>query len=165
MALIAETCKTLGQLATLLNALNQEQYQRELALISHASIGKHVRHILEFYECLFNGIPVGIVNYDARKRKAALETELHTAQKIIDAIVLNIDTLDLQKHLQLEADFETSISLKTTVERELLYNLEHTVHHLAILKIAVNHYWPETDLNPNLGVASSTQRHQEACVQ
>jgi hypothetical protein len=37
-----------------------------------------------------------------------------------------------------------------------LYNIEHNVHHLAIIKIAMKQAFPEIKTAENLGVAAST---------
>jgi hypothetical protein len=45
--------------------------------------------------------------------------------------------------------------------RELAYDLEHSIHHQAIIKIAMKNLNSEYALNENFGVARSTIRFRE----
>ena len=54
------------------------------------SIGKHVRHVVEFYECLLLNSINDVVNYDERKRNLLLEENL---KYTIDYITEIIDVL------------------------------------------------------------------------
>ncbi|MDH3651116.1 MAG: hypothetical protein OEQ53_15620, partial [Saprospiraceae bacterium] len=44
----------------------------------------------------------------------------------------------------------------SNVARELLYNLEHLIHHLAIIRIAMREVEPDVELGAHFGVAPST---------
>ena len=44
--------------------------------------------------------------------------------------------------------------------RELTYLIEHTIHHLAIIKIGLNEVYPAIEIPKNFGVAHSTIRYQ-----
>ena len=41
----------LKQIFDLINQLNDAEYSAELDLLNGNSIGKHVRHVVEFFEC------------------------------------------------------------------------------------------------------------------
>ena len=60
--------KNLEEIKSLLQVLPKEHYTFPVAILSNATIGEHVRHILEFYKCLIDGIACDVVNYDERKR-------------------------------------------------------------------------------------------------
>jgi hypothetical protein len=54
----------------------------------------------------------------------------------------------------------------TSYNRELVYNLEHAIHHMAIMKIAVDNAFPQVQMPENFGVAYSTIRYQQQqCAQ
>ena len=168
--LLTATKSTLGQLTDLLGQLSQEQFAGPLDLISGTSIGQHVRHIVEFYVCLSNGFPMGNVNYDARERNLQLEVDRDFVIDTLARLLSEMEAWDMKTPLTLKArfsaDLETESALETTVERELMYNLEHTIHHLAIIKIAVKNCFADVTPDENLGVAPSTIRYREAeCAQ
>ncbi|MBC8109710.1 MAG: hypothetical protein H7Y04_01480, partial [Verrucomicrobia bacterium] len=76
----------LQPLVRLLEKLSNEEYQQPLAVFSGSSIGKHLRHIAEFYECLLTGIPNGVIDYDARKRNPDIENNRDFAYQTLQAI-------------------------------------------------------------------------------
>ena len=49
----------------------------------------------------------------------------------------------------------------SSYSREILYAIEHAVHHMAILKIGVNLEFKKVTVPPNFGVAESTVRYLE----
>ena len=48
--------------------------------------------------------------------------------------------------------------------REVMYNLEHTIHHLALIKVGIIQF-TEIVLPESFGVAPSTMQHRKQCVQ
>jgi hypothetical protein len=148
----------LNQLVTILNQLNNEQYAMELEILSKGSIGKHVRHILEFYECMLNGIGSGKINYDKRQRNISLETDVDFAINCIHTLTDAILQLK-DKPIVIETEYDGYFSvLNSSIFRELSYNIEHTVHHLAILKIGLRTNLSFVNVDKNLGIAYSTQK-------
>ncbi|CAN0490192.1 unnamed protein product [Phaeothamnion confervicola] len=69
------------------------------------------------------------------------------------------------KALKLEAaydlDKEEFVTIETNYLRELVYNIEHAVHHMAIMKIGIREAAPYVKLTPDFGIAASTIRYQE----
>ena len=160
MDICTHSTKTIQQLSHLISQLNEEQYAKPLSCLSQTSIGKHVRHVIECYQCLLQGIENGLVDYDKRERNVQIETDKMFALEILDSISVAI--LDLkEKPLQLSvAYYEDAILVQTSLLRELAYNVEHTVHHLAIIKLGVHVSFPKIQIAENVGVASSTIRYQ-----
>lgn len=66
----------------------------------------------------------------------------------------------------MEFSYEGDEQLITTnLYRELIYNLEHAVHHMAIMKIAMPEIAPYIVLPPDFGIALSTiQYHKNQTV-
>lgn len=148
----------LAQISEMLEALTDEQYRRSLPVLSGASMGEHIRHVIEFFIELDRGYQTGQVNYDARRRDKAIERHRDVALEKLDLI-----TSDLAKDnkvLLLTTDIsDQQVLVTTNYERELIYNLEHAVHHMALMKIGISALTafklPET-----FGVASSTIKYR-----
>nr|MBA3901700.1 hypothetical protein [Bacteroidota bacterium] len=127
----------LQEIKLLLKSLTDEQYQFKSNLLSGASIGQHTRHILEFYLCLLKGRHNRLVNYDKRERNLELENSPKFAIYTIDKICNNIGDYHSCCELVLEGNFSNSehslVSIKSSWMRELAYNLEHSIHHQALI--------------------------------
>ncbi len=56
------------QLSESLHQLTDAEYSQPSNILFNASIGQHVRHIIELFLCLEKGYETGVVNYEKRKR-------------------------------------------------------------------------------------------------
>lgn len=158
------------EIKDLLKGLSQEQYNRKLEIITDASIGQHVRHILEFYQCLFKGEQSKEVNYDSRQRDLKLETDIYFASKTIDEIVNELLDIKNDFPVTFVADYSTfenqkSELIQSSFYRELAYNLEHSIHHQALIKVAITEMKLTSLVKNTFGYAPSTIRHIKICAQ
>jgi NDP-sugar pyrophosphorylase family protein len=154
------------QLQYLLEDLTDEQYVHQVKLLSNATLGQHTRHIIEFFLELNAGYATGKVNYDKRKRDYRIETSRTCAIDSLTKVIslLGKDNKALTLTVDYSNDNEELGSVETNYSRELIYNLEHTVHHMALLRIGVNAV-STIVLPEEFGVAISTLKHRNACVQ
>ena len=161
--LIASINKTLNELLDLLSQISDTDYSCPCHQLSNATIGEHTRHIIEMFQCLENQYEYGIVNYDIRKRDYLIQTNSDFAQKCILQILNQIKKPNKSLQLQQIIDGE-ELLIDTNYNRELLYNLEHCIHHQALIKVAV--IQSETiKIDENFGVARSTIEYRKQCVQ
>lgn len=164
MNLIEVVVSTLSQVKVYLQHLPASAYSRPLDLLSGASIGQHTRHILEFYDCLIAQHNTGEVNYDKRQRDHQLETDPQFALAVIDKICKVLPACDPDQVLVLAHGYDLQedqlVRVNTTFARELVYNVEHAIHHLAMIKIGLKTLSPELKLPSGFGVAPSTIRHK-----
>ena len=170
MGIIKNTDKTLHQLINLVRSLNSNEFTEELNVLNGSTIGQHIRHIIEFYVELINGYEPRVVCYDNRKRNSNFETNQFVVISELNNIILALREFDLTLDLQIKSnhglsDFEETIS-NSSVMREVVYTLDHTVHHLAIIKIAIQVELNHIELDQNMGIAPSTLRNtKKVCVQ
>lgn len=151
----------LTQLAGLLGQISLAEYVRPLPVLSGNTLGKHVRHILEFYELLVDGAQSGRLNYDWRRRDLRLEEDTDEALRRIGTIDRAIHRLDLNRSLRLETALAVAgEGLTSTLARELLYNIEHGIHHMALIRVAVQVHFPAVALPAHFGVAYGTIQYQ-----
>jgi uncharacterized damage-inducible protein DinB len=152
----------LEQLSDLLAELNEHSYSADLSVLNGNSIGKHVRHILDLFDCLILGSETGLIEYDNRRRAIEIEVSNEIAQEKIVSIISMIQDLDLNRLVTLKQKLANeSLEIQTQLQRELLYNIEHTIHHLAIIRIGIEQNFPEISLPKNFGIAYSTIQHCE----
>ena len=154
----------LGQLDKVVAQCKEEDFSRPLEELSFSTFGQHVRHTLEFFICLFDAKNGSAINYDKRRHDSEIETDKKLAKSVISSIVSFIDTNTIDFEVYLEANYTASKGkdqkMKSSFFRELAYNVEHTIHHLALMKVAVNQTLTYIDLPENFGVASSTVRYR-----
>ncbi|MBL7814777.1 MAG: hypothetical protein JNL70_07200 [Saprospiraceae bacterium] len=163
-ALIQTTKQTLSEFCHVLTLLNDEQFSRSLSIFSGSSVGMHARHVIEFYQCLFNQIASQTVNYDRRCRDILLQTQpdhFKTAVENIIQILDGFENQSLNTPLSILSDSDSDDTINSSLSRELQYNLEHTIHHSALIKIGVLTLMPNAVLPPTFGIAPSTFRHQQ----
>ena len=153
----------LNQLIELAGSITDEQFNKELPVLLQNSIGRHYRHIIEFYGVMLEGFHTGKVNYDNRKHDPELErsrekcfTELQRLKSSLLGPVWQ-DPMELAGSYSKES--EEVFKVSTNAERELVYNIEHAVHHMAIIRIAIQHEFPELPLKDEFGYAISTLKH------
>lgn len=158
--------KVFHQVSDVLDELSCEQYAHASKALFNASIGQHVRHIIELFIELEKGYVSGVVNYEKRERDSRIETNRLFAKEALWSVWNLLNKED--KELMLELDYSESsaetISVQSNYYRELIYNLEHTIHHMALIRIGVNDV-AEIKVPDNFGVASSTIKHYKACAQ
>jgi hypothetical protein len=154
------------QLSETVRQLTPEQYSKPCSNLVNNTIGQHVRHIIELFQCLEKGYPDSQVNYEKRKRDKEIETNKDLALQLLQDIHLNLARPD--KELVLQASYddhsEEPISIKTNYFREIAYNLEHTIHHMALIRVGINEVAAIT-IPEDFGVASSTVKHKKQCAQ
>lgn len=161
----------LNDLRHYLAIIDPVTYQAPLDILSGSTIGQHTRHIIEFYVCLLEqsrGQQSPVINYARRRRDHMIESQPDHALTYLDTLSQQLAELDENDQCQLncEEHGQNNLFVTSTIGRELIYNIEHTIHHLAIVKIALKSTVPDISLPEHFGVAPSTIRHrQEACAQ
>ena len=161
--------ENLNEIKSVLLQLNDEQYSYPSITLFGASIGQHVRHILEFYQSLFTGLGIKTVNYDNRKRNLLIENDLNYAIQIINEINSNLAKEIIDEMLVLEGNFCTEEDDKTQIQtslfRELAYCLEHSIHHQALIKVGLLEVNCLNFIDDTFGLAPATIRYRNLCVQ
>jgi uncharacterized damage-inducible protein DinB len=155
----------LNQLSEAVNQLSEGEFIKPSKTLSCSSVGQHLRHTLEFFICLEHGYKEGLINYDKRSHDKLIETDKEIALDVIQRIHTFITNQTTDKTLTLEVGYDLSsnenVVVSTNYFRELTYNIEHAVHHMAIMKIGINEVANGVNLPADFGVAASTIRYRE----
>ena len=165
MTLSKAAINILRQLADLVEQINDSDFSRPSHALSKSTIGQHIRHTLEFFLCLESGFDRGVINYDRRSHDKLIESDKVLALAAIERGIQFVSGLQPNRPLTLEVGYDTIseeyVSVETNSTRELVYNIEHAVHHMAIMKIGVREIAPYVTLPPDFGIAASTLRFQQ----
>ena len=159
--------KSTEALNSLINVLHQlpeaKSYTNPCEALSNATIGQHTRHIIELYQCLITGYQAGKVNYDERKRNTLYEIDIPASVEVIREIQQRLEQPD--KHLNIFCgNDDNSVSIESNYYREVLYNLEHCIHHQALIKVALLSL-KDIEIADGFGVAPSTLQYRQQCAQ
>ena len=169
MPLSKASFSILDQVESVIVQMKNDDYIKPVDVFNNSTIGQHFRHTLEFFQCLMDGYELGIVNYDKRNHDKSIETDKELALSFINKAKNFIANCDMQKPLGLVVNYNLDerddIEVKSNMGREVTYNIEHAIHHMAIIKIGLQVLCPYVELPYGFGVAISTLRfnnNQEA---
>lgn len=155
--LIETNLALLEQGRHLLASIDDEAYSNRLYILFSNSTGAQMRHILEFYECFLDGLPHANIDYDARRRDSSIETSRTAAIHKIDHITRSLTQCNPRDNI-IQVHTEAA-STNSSVTRELLSLVSHTIHHYALIAVAMRLQGLPVD--PQFGVAPSTLRYQQ----
>jgi hypothetical protein len=163
MTLSQAATNILNQLADLVKQIHESDFAKPSEILNGSTIGQHVRHTLEFFLCFEGGYKVGIINYDKRNHDKLIETDKDLALAAVHQALRFVNSIKNNKTLILEVGYDLlkddCIQVNTNANRELVYNIEHAVHHMAIIKIGIRQIAPYICPNKDFGIAASTLRY------
>jgi len=171
---VAALARTLG----FVEALTDRQYRHVETRLGPASIGAHVRHVLDHYRSFLEGLPDGEVDYDARQRETEIERSVRAAAAEARRLMAAFEALAVEVapartpggphwagrtlRVRQQAD-ETPgrfDGCESHAERELLFLASHTVHHQALIAILARAQG--LDVPEGFGLAPSTASWQRS---
>ena len=162
MHLTASFHQVFDQLKYLITHVSAAVYAQPVPALSGSTMGEHVRHILEMLQALTDGYPQSSVNYEGRARRRQLEQDPQAAALLADQLLQALP--EENKTLQILSEPAGSSNLSSNYFRELAYVLEHTIHHMALLRVCTWHHGGPK-LPDSFGVAFSTIKYRERCAQ
>ncbi len=121
----------------LLNSIDDNQYSDNSIAPYNSSIGGHIRHILDIFDCIFDGLETGEVNLAARKRNELAEQKtafgLNYIQQIIEKLN-DLKNIDLDQIIAVKDNLGLGeIVQNYTLGSALIQAHSHAIHHFASL--------------------------------
>lgn len=163
--LLTTNIALLQQGRSLLESIEPNIYTCRIEAMFSNRIGAQVRHILEFYECFLHGVPCSYIDYDARRRDPEVEASPQAAIRKLNTFIQRLSADGWQDdflRVRMEdapPEHTISASLSSSVSRELQMLISHTVHHYALIAMALRIL--DVPVDPAFGVAPSTIRYQQ----
>ena len=165
--LIDQNTGLLLQMLSLLSRMDDTVYATSPQGLAPHRVGGHLRHILEFYECLLDGLTVSRIDYDKRKRDETIEKSRLSGEARICAIIGRLeDTTSLREDAPVAVRMENSDSdvyFASSISREMQALSSHTIHHLALIAVTLRLHGLEVD--PDFGMSPSTLRYQATLIE
>lgn len=135
------TLKNLQKSSVLLSFLTDAQLCNVSVPPYHSSIGTHIRHILDFYNCIFNLNVDNKIDLTARSRNKEIETNCGCAQSYLEEIIkkLNSANFKIKETVFVIDDLGMGkIEILYTYGALLAHANSHTIHHYAIINYILN---------------------------
>lgn len=163
--LIDAVVEVLHQGESLLRKIDNEEYTRKRRPAFNSAIGGHYRHCLDHFQSLLDGLNAAEVNYDHRERNPRIENDrgfaLAETQRILRACQsIPAPFLDFPMNVRSQVNYAVDQVplIGSTVGRELMYAVAHTIHHYAL--IAVMCGLLDVAVPKGFGIAPSTLKYQ-----
>ena len=163
-AALNQNLELLRQGVELLRRLDDETYRGEdTSLQISYRVGPHLRHCIDAYGCLLQGLAKRRVDYDGRQRLPEIEAEREIGLRALEEIATALDALrEEDPHTEIEVKVDTTADepgawSHSTLRRELQFLVGHTVHHYALIAMILR--GGGFDPGRDFGVAPSTLRH------
>ncbi|MFN3244127.1 MAG: DinB family protein [Planctomycetota bacterium] len=160
-------CASLEALAAHVAALPADAYAETTPELAGSSIGMHVRHCLDHYATLLQGLRTGRFDYDQRGRAVDVECDRECAARWARSLRDDLGAILRDTDLTSAVDVRTASTpngqvdwQRSSVGRELQFLVSHTVHHSAM--VAASCRVRGLPVSADHGVAPSTLRHRAA---
>lgn len=149
----------LESIIVMLGRIDDNSYRRPSVMLGGGSIGQHVRHVVGLVQCMVTGYRSGLIDYDARIRDPRTEAERTFAISQLKQVIIDIPFED--KNLQLKGGVTAPGVMVTTTRRELAYNADHAIHHMALMRVALRELKLEV-VDESFGKAPATLDFEQA---
>ena len=140
----------------LINAIDDSQYGDNSIAPYYSSIGIHMRHILDVFDCIFDGLETKKVDLSARKRNELAEEKVAFGLQYFEEVIEKLESLksaDLDVKVEVRDDLGLGmITANYTLASALIQAHSHAIHHFAsigyiISQLGIN--LPDADFGYN----------------
>jgi uncharacterized damage-inducible protein DinB len=141
---------------SLLNSINDVQYSDSSIRPYHSSIGGHMRHILDVFDCIFCGLESKHIDLAARKRNELAEQKTAIGLAYFEETIKHLETIkgmNFNHMVEVTDDLGLGrITTNYTLAAVLIQAHSHAIHHFAsigyiISKLGVE--LPDSDFGYN----------------
>ncbi|RZW51699.1 MAG: hypothetical protein EX263_07105 [Flavobacteriaceae bacterium] len=133
---------TVSKSKAIIDGLSNAQLSNTTIPPYYSCIGTHIRHILDFYHCIFSGLENSIIDLTARDRNQSIEQDCNCAKDSIQNVITKLEELsevEMDKHLLVLDDLgHGKIEINYTLGALLAQANSHTIHHYAIISYILN---------------------------
>ena len=148
----------------LLNAISNDQYSNTTIAPYYSSIGSHMRHILDVFDCIFDGLPNNKVDLIARKRNLIIELKTDEGIRYFNETISKLKQLNPNNFndiIEVSDDLGNGVIVANyTIASALIQAHSHAIHHFASIGYIISQLGielPDADFgfNPTTPKANS----------
>lgn len=149
----------------LLRSISDVQFVATIPPVFANCAGVHIRHIIDQFNCFFDGVQCGRIDYDRRARNRDIEQNRELAIKSLEQVIIQMEKINDDSNKSFvevkmdggDADDEHTWS-PSSVSRELQFLSSHTIHHYSLVAAILGNIG--CDLPAGFGVSPSTLIYQ-----
>ena len=156
---------SLRQVDTLLKGIESLPATIAHKVYCEQRVGSHVRHISDHFTALLCLTDSDTVDYNHRTRNSPIETDIDQARVLVAQLIDSVESAEFGSR-EVECISEVDISetksatFTSTADREALWVFNHTIHHIALIKLLAENAGLQFD--SDLGVAPATATFQRS---
>lgn len=140
----------------LLETISNEEYSNCSVPPYYSSIGNNMRHILDFFTCVFNGIEEGHIDFSIRNRNELIQKETAFGINYFNETIERLNQLDVSTFdelIKVTDDLGNGkVTMNYTIGSTLVQAHSHAIHHYALVGFIISHLGlelPEADFGFN----------------
>ena len=134
--------KNLQRGIKLLKAITDEQYSDKSIPPYYSSIGANMRHILDVFACVFNGLDKKCVDFSNRERNQLAEEKTMHGIAYFNEVIAQLHCLqseDFDEIISVTDDLGTGkVTANYTLGSALIQAHSHAIHHFASIGFIIN---------------------------
>lgn len=135
--IIQSSIHTLSKSKTLLSSISNENLSNHSVPPYYSCIGSHLRHILDFYDCILEGLVSEKIDLTNRKRDERMHSDTNYAISNVDRVIKKLSKIDnyfLSKFYVVCDDLGMGkVEITYTLGAILAQANSHAIHHYAII--------------------------------
>lgn len=127
--------ENLNKAIALIEAIDSSLYCDDSVPPYYSSIGAHIRHVLDFFDCIVSGLDSNAIDLTARKRDITLATNKESCKKYIHELQATLNS-----YVDVNTDYlihvtdmmgKDKVTVNYTLESILAHANSHATHHFA----------------------------------
>src|SRR5690606_7251146 len=139
--IVKSALNTLLKSQYILTSLTNAQLSDTSVAPYYSSIGSHIRHILDFYDCILNVDSNKCIDLTARGRNREVENCCNKALEYLNSVIKRLKEIDcnLNDTVIITDDLGLGkVDIPYTLASALSQANSHTIHHYAIISYILN---------------------------
>ncbi len=136
-SIISAINQNLNQAISLLNTIENSSYTNTTVGPYHSSIGSHLRHTLDFFQCIIDGLDANEINLTQRKRDETIANDKDIAiSKIreIQETFVHFTDINTDYIIHVTDDLgQGEVTVSYTLESIMAFAHSHAIHHFATI--------------------------------
>jgi hypothetical protein len=145
--MIPAIIQNLNRGVSLLNSINDQEYADNSTAPYYSSIGIHMRHILDVFDCILRGVDQRKIDLTSRQRNELAEIKVNMGLDYFDQIMSKLsclETEDLDIIVEVKDDLgQGMVTANYTLAAALIQAHSHAIHHFA----SIGYIIAQTGLN------------------